>query len=353
MRTISGRKKVLAILFAGLFVAGFAFAGGGGEAAAPAPAASASGGIPVPSSPLKYSMAGGSVGGNFYLMGGGLAQTINKHLPQYFLVTSETTGGGSANAGMIQNGEAEFGIVMTSSLFEAQQGEAKWTNGVKHTKLRGAAALYPSWLTIYTLSSSGIKKFQDINGRIIGLGSKGMAMDSIFRQYLESQKVVPKQIHNDGHGATATALGNGIIDVALLFSYPPFAAIAELESTKDLSFVPLSAQEQKALTDKYSFYVADAMPAGSYKGATQNVPGVSEWNMMVTSSDVPADMVYLVVKALFENQADMIAVHPSAKFMTAKNNLNFNVPLHAGVIRYMKEVGIDVPARLIPPEYKD
>jgi TRAP-type uncharacterized transport system substrate-binding protein len=64
-------------------------------------------------------------------------------------------------------------------------------------------------------------------------------------------------------------------------------------------------------------------------------------------------MVYLVVKALFENQADMIAVHPSSKYMTAKNNLNFNVPLHAGVIRYMKEVGIDVPARLIPPEYKD
>jgi TRAP transporter TAXI family solute receptor len=353
MRTISGVKKGLAILLAGLFVAGFAFAGGGGERSAAAPAASSSGGIPIPPSPLKYSMAGGSVGGNFYLMGGGLAQTINKHLPQYFLVTSETTGGGAANAGMIQNGEAEFGIVMTSSLFEAQQGEVKWTNGVKHDKLRGAAALYPSWITIYTLRSSGIKTLQDFNGRIVGLGSKGMAMDSIFRQFLEDQKIVPKQIHNDGHGATATALGNGIIDAALLFSYPPFAAIAELESTKDLYFVPLSAQEQKALTDKYSFYVADVMPAGSYKGTTQDVPGVSEWNMMVTSSDVPEDMVYLAVKALFENQADMIAVHPSAKFMTARNNLNFNIPLHAGAIRYMKEVGIDVPAQLIPPEYKN
>jgi TRAP transporter TAXI family solute receptor len=281
MMTILSKKKVWAILLALLFAAGFAFAGGGGEGKAAAPAASSSGGIPVPSSPLKYSMAGGSVGGNFYLMGGGLAQTINKHLPQYFLVTSEATGGGSANAGMIQNGEAEFGIVMTSSLFEAQQGEAKWTNGVKHTKLRGAAALYPSWITIYTLRSSGIKSLQDVNGKIIGLGSKGMSMDSIFRQFLEDQKIVPKQIHNDGHGATATALGNGIIDVALLFSYPPFAAIAELESTKDLYFVPLNEREQKALTDKYSFYVDDAMPAGSYKGVTQDVPGVSEWNMMV------------------------------------------------------------------------
>jgi TRAP transporter TAXI family solute receptor len=325
----------------------------GGKKSSGSTSEKTAGGIPVPSSPLKYSMAGGSVGGNFYLMGGGLAQTINKHLPQYFLVTSETTGGGAANAGMIQRGEAEFGIVMTSSLFEAMQGEVKWTDGVKHEKLRGAAALYPSWLTIYTLKSSGIKSMKDINGRIIGLGSKGMAMDSIFRQFLDDQKIVPKQIHNDGHGATATALGNGIIDAALLFSYPPFPAISELESTKDLFFVPLNAEEQKSLTDKYSFYVADKMPAGSYKGTTEDVPGVSEWNMLVSSSDVPADMVYLVVKALFENQEDMIAVHPSSKFMTPQNNLNFNIPLHAGAVRYLKEVGVAVPERLIPPEYKE
>ena len=352
MKILFNTKSVLAFSLGAALILGACGGGGSSSAKAPAASGTAPGTIPVPSSPLKYSMAGGSVGGNFYIMGGGLAQTINKHLPNYFLVTSETTGGGAANAGMIQRGEAEFGIVMTSSLFEAMQGEVKWTDGVKHEKLRGAVPLYPSWLTIYTLKSSGIKKFQDINGRIIGLGSKGMSMDAIFRQFIEDQKVVPKQIHNDGHGATATALGNGIIDVALLFSYPPFPAIAELESTRDLTFVPLNEQEQKALTDKYNFYSTDKMPAGSYKGATEDVPGVSEWNMLVTSSDVPADMVYLVVKTLFENQADMIAVHPCSKFMTPENDLKFNIPLHAGAIRYLKEVGITVPQELIPPEYK-
>ena len=346
MKTIFNGKKALlfGLCAAALILAACNRTAKGGDA---------SGDIPVPSSPLKYSMAGGSVGGNFYLMGGGLAQTINKHLPQYFLVTSEATGGGSANAGMLQKGEAEFGIVMTSSLFEAVEGVEKWTDGVKHDKLRGAVALYPSWITIYTQRNSGIKTLRDFNGRIVGLGSKGMPMDSIFRQFFEEQNIVPRQIHNDGHGATATALGNGVIEAALLFSYPPFAAIAELESTRDLFFVPLSEQEQKALTDKYSFYVADTMPAGSYKGATEDVPGVSEWNMLVTSSDVPADMAYLVVKALFENQDDMIAVHPCSKFMLPENNLNFNIPLHAGAVRYLKEIGIDVPQRLIPPEYTE
>jgi TRAP transporter TAXI family solute receptor len=317
----------------------------------PLPAAGAD--IPPPASPYKYSLGSGSVGGNFYLMGGGLAQTINKHLPKYFLVTSETTGGSTANIILLQNGDAEFGVVMTSALAEGLRGKAEWTNGIVHDKIRGLVPLYPSWLTLYTLADSGIKSLKDLNGRIVGLGSKGAAMDSIFRQVLTEQGIVPKQIHNDGHAATATALASKVIDAALLFSYPPFASIAELESSHKLYFVPLTPEEQKAITDRYDFYVASALPAGSYAGTPEDVPGVSEWNLLATSAEVPEDLAYLVAKTLFENIGDMIAVHQSAKYMTPENSVNFNIPLHSGVVRYLKEVGIDLPPERIPPEYKD
>ena len=308
---------------------------------------------PAAAAPKNYSIASGSVGGNFYLMGGGIASTINKHLPDDFMFTSETTGGGTANLTMLQNGDAELGIAMTSSLFEAFQGEVEWTAGIKHEKVRVALALYPSWLTVYTAANSGIEKMEDLNGKIAGLGSKGMAMDSIFRNFLEERGIKPKQIHNDGHAATAAALKDGVIDAAILFSYPPFAAISELESTMDLRFIALTDEEQAFLVNKYDFYKADAMPAGSYKGATEDVKGVSEWNMLASSSEVPADDIYKIVKALCENQQDMINVHPSAKYMTAENTLNSNVYLHAGTVRYLKELGINVPSQLIPPEYTE
>lgn len=357
-------KKLISCLLSAMLIISLAACGGTSApaasqapAAAPAPAASTAAPagtteIPEPSSPFKYSMASGSVGGNFYLMGGGIATTINKHLPKYFMFTSETTGGGTANLTMLQNGDAELGIAMTSSTFEAQQGEVEWTGGKSLDKLRTGLALYPSWLTVYTTKESGITSMKDLNGKIVGLGSKGMAMDAIFRQYFEDQGITPKQIHNDGHAATATALGNGVIDAAILFSYPPFAAISELESTKNLSFIALTDDEVKYFTDKYNFYAADEMPGGSYKSAPDPIKGVSEWNMLVTSSDVPADNVYLMVKALCENQEDMIIVHSSAKYMTAENTLHSNIFLHAGTVRYLKEVGVDVPAELIPPEYQ-
>ncbi len=364
-------KKLLALLLTLTMIAGLTACGSSNapsaSSAAPAqseaasepqaesetPADNGAEEIAPPASPYKYSMASGSVGGNFYLMGGGIAQVINQHLPEYFMFTSETTGGSTANLSMLQSGDAELGISMTASLGESQKGEVEWTAGVKHDKLRGALALYPSWLTIYTLEGSGIETMADLEGKIVGLGSKGMAMDTIFRQFFEDRGITPKQIHNDGHAATATALGNGVIDAAILFSFPPFAAISELESTKNLKFIALNDDEQKYLTDTYDFYKADAMPGGSYKGAPEDVQGVSEWNMLVSSVDVPEEQVYLMVKALCENQADMIAVHHSAEYMTAQNTLNFNIPLHAGTVRYLKEIGIDVPTELVPPEYAE
>ena len=48
----------------------------------------------------------------------------------------------------------------------------------------------------------------------------------------------------------------------------------------------------------------------------------------------------------------IVYYHKSLKYTTDKNILNFNIPLHPGTIRYLKEKGIEVPAKLIPPEYK-
>ena len=72
--------------------------------------------------------------------------------------------------------------------------------------------------------------------------------------------------------------------------------------------------------------------------------------MLVTSSDVPEDYAYLLTKTLLENNDALVAVHESCKYATAENCLNFNIPLHAGTVKYLKEIGIDVPDNLCPPQ---
>ena len=343
-------KKILAFLLTVLTIVALVGCGGGEKK--DSGTASKDGTIKKPSSPLRYSLGTSSSGGNFYLVGGGLANLLNNSLKDYFVITSEETGGSTANLTMIQNGDAEIGISMTSSLAESAAGKAKWTHGKPLDKIRGMVALYPSYMTMYALKSSGIKTLKDFDGKVVGLGSKGAAMDSVLRAAYEKMGIKPKSIFNDGHGATASVVSDGQVNAAVLFSYPPFPAIAELEASKELTFIGLTDQEQKQLTDMYPFYKATTMPKGSYKGATQDVKTVSEWNMLVVSKDVPADYVYLLTKTLLENNPKLLEIHRSLKYTTAENILNYNVPLHSGTIRYLKEKGIEVPAKLIPPEYK-
>lgn len=348
-------KKLTALLLAGTMVLTLAACGGKKEpapqesAAAPQPSAAtevnepSTGEVAKPSSPIRYSLGSGSSGGNFYVVGGGIATVINNKLPDYFVVTSEETGGSTANLQMILDGEVSFGVTMTSSIKDAVE------NG--NDKVRGMIPLYPSYLTIYSLASTGAKSLSDLNGKVVGLGSKGAAMDTVWREILPSMNITPKEIFNDGHGATATAVGDGKVDVAVLYSLPPFAAIAELEATNDLSFVGLTEEEQTTLCDTYSFYSPATMPAGSYKGVTEDLNVVSEWNMLVTSVDMPEEYVYLITKTLMESNADLVEIYKGLTYATPENTLNYNCPLHAGVVRYLEEVGVEVPAELIPAEY--
>ncbi|AEV29501.1 TRAP transporter solute receptor, TAXI family [Sphaerochaeta pleomorpha str. Grapes] len=300
------------------------------------------------SSPKRYSIGTSSNGGNFYLIGGGIATILNNALPQKYVFTSEETGGSAANLAMIENGDAEIGFAMTSALSAGLDGTAKWTNGKPMTKVRGLVPLYPSYMTMYALASSGIHSISDFTGKIIGLGSKGAAMDGVLREAFGKMGIEPSSIFNDGHGATASAVSQGQVDVAVLFSYPPFAAITELEATKTLRFIGLTVDEQKFLSEAFPFYTASTMPKGSYSGAIADVPTVSEWNMLVCSSDLSDDDAYLIAKTIYEHNPDLLAVHKSLKYCTSDNSLNFNIPLHPGVVKYLKEQGIDVPARLNP-----
>lgn len=308
--------------------------------------------IEKPSSPIRISLGTSSSGGNFYLVGGGIATILNNNLGDYVVVTSEETGGSTANLTMIQSGEAELGIAMTSSLFDSALGEAEWTGGAPMDNIRGMIALYPSYMTIYSLASTGCSSISDLSGKIIGLGSKGAAMDSVLREALPMLDVTPSDIFNDGHAATATAIGQGTVQAAILFSYPPFSAITELEASNDLSFVGFTKDEQKILTDTYSFYSAATLPVGSYKGVTEDLNTVSEWNMLVCSKELENDYVYLMTKTILENNEEMQEIHSSLVYATVENCLEYNIPLHSGVIRYLEECGITIPYELIPAEYQ-
>jgi TRAP transporter TAXI family solute receptor len=79
------------------------------------------------------------------------------------------------------------------------------------------------------------------------------------------------------------------------------------------------------------------------------VPTIGVWNVMICQSTLAVDMVYNLAKALYENNDYLLKIHPSAAYTTPENAVKYSpVPLHPGTIKYLKEKGVAVPAKLMP-----
>ena len=78
-------------------------------------------------------------------------------------------------------------------------------------------------------------------------------------------------------------------------------------------------------------------------------PTISVWNVIICQASLDTDLVYKLVKVLFEHNDYMQQIHPFAKYTTPQNAVSKSpIPLHPGTIKLLKEMGIKVPAKLIP-----
>jgi hypothetical protein len=61
---------------------------------------------------------------------------------------------------------------------------------------------------------------------------------------------------------------------------------------------------------------------------------------LIAGSDLKEDIVYKLTKALFENQAELVAAHAKGKEINLKTAVKgVSIPFHPGAIKYYKEKG--------------
>ncbi|MBC2854959.1 TAXI family TRAP transporter solute-binding subunit [Cetobacterium sp. 2A] len=286
-------------------------------------------------------------GGNYYLVGGGWSNVITNNSPD-IEVTAEVTGGSTANLTMIQTGKIDIGVTMGSTIIESIEAKEAWTQGKPKDKIRILLPLYPSAFTIYSLEKYPIKDINEIHGKKVGTGNLGAGVDSIAKSIFKELNITPKQIHNDSHNNTVGAVGDEIIDAGISFQYPPYPALLDLESSKNIFYTSLTEDELNKIVTKLPFLSKGTIPKGSYKGASEDINTVIDWNWLVCSADMSEEVVYNLVKTTFENKDTLLTVNKALENIQPENYTYAKSKLHPGVIKYLKEINIVVPNELIP-----
>jgi TRAP transporter TAXI family solute receptor len=294
------------------------------------------------------SIGTGGTGGIYYPYGGGVAEIWTKYVKGVKAV-AEVTGASVENVKLADKGETVVGEVMGDVAVAGFSGLSKF-KGKKHAIL-SMAIMYPNLLQVVALKKSGITDIEQIKGKKISSGSPGSGTNFMSETVFKALGI-PLDSYSDSRLSfteTANALRDGTIDVGFWSVGPGTSSILDLATTHDIHIISITPEQQRKILAANQEYSAVDLSGGVYRGADQPVPTIGVWNVMICQRSLDTDMVYNLVKALYEHQDYLLKIHPSASYTTPENAVKYSpIPLHPGTIKYLNEKGISVPAALMP-----
>ena len=290
---------------------------------------------------MRLSIATGGTGGVFYPYGGGIAKVIDEHIPNVE-ATAEVTAASVDNLKFVRDRKADLAFTTADTLADAVNGTDVF-NGSK-LPIQTLAVLYKNYTHVVTLASSPIRTMSDLKGRVVSTGSPGSGTEVTAFRILEAFGIDPeKDIKKQRLGVTesADALKDGKVDAFFWSGGLPTAAILDLGHTQGITIRMLSNDGSlPSLTSAYgnSLYVQGIVPHNVYPGIESDIGVVSIPNILVVHADMDEELVYEITKALFENRAELVAIHPEAQNLAPEYAVKDSpAPFHPGAIRYYRE----------------
>jgi hypothetical protein len=303
---------------------------------------------PVMAKTTFISIGTGGTGGIYYPYGGGVAEIWSKYVKGVKAV-AEVTGASVENVKLAHKGETVIGEVMGDVAVAGFNGLSKF-NGKKHDIL-SMAIMYPNLLQIVSLKSSGVTDITQVNGRSISTGSPGSGTNFMAEAVLKALNIAPDSYKDSRLSFTenANALRDGTIDVGVWSVGPGTSSILDLATTHEIHMIGFTPEQSEQILEANKTYSAVELAGGVYRGIDQPVSTIGVWNVMICQASLDTEMVYNLVKALFEHNDYLQKIHPSAAYTTPENAVKYSqIPLHPGTIKYLEEKGIAVPDNLRP-----
>ena len=294
------------------------------------------------------SISTGGTGGVYYPYGGGLAEIWTKNVSGIRAV-AEVTGASVENVKLAHKGETVIGLIMGDVAYQAYHGDGKFKD--KPQNILTMAAMYPNILQIVTRKGSGIKNVTDFKGKTVSTGAPGSGTAFMAELVLNALDIDMNSftVRRLSFNENANALRDRTIDAGFWVVAPGTSSIMDLATTHEIEMVSFTPEQQKKVADAYGFYSSWDLEGGVYRGVDKPTPTISVWNVIICQKQLSDDLVYKLTKVLFERNDYMQKIHPFARYTTPENAVGKSpIPLHPGAIKRLKELGISVPAKLMP-----
>lgn len=292
-----------------------------------------------------FSIGTGGVTGVYYPTGGAICRLVNQNRREHGLRCSvESTGGSIYNINTVRAGELEFGVAQSDWQYHAYNGTSRFDEAGAFEDLRAVFSVHPEPFTLIVPGDSEVDSFDDLAGLRVNVGNPGSGQRATMEVVMGAYGIEMGDfaVATEFQGSEmAQALCNGQIDAMIYTVGHPAAAITEVSTTCDARLVNVTGPEIDALIADNSYYRTATIAGGTYRGTDEEVTTFGVGATFVSSAAVSEEIVYTVVKAVFDNFSDFTGLHPAFANLTEEAMIadGLSAPLHDGAVRYYRERG--------------
>lgn len=287
----------------------------------------------------------GGVTGVYYPTGGAICRLVNKGRKDHGIRCSvESTGGSVYNLNTIAAGELDMGVCQSDWQYHAYNGTSKF-EGKQNKDLRAVFSVHPEPFTVVARADADIENFKDLKGKKVNIGNPGSGQRGTMEVLMEAygwNKDTFKLASELKSSEQANALCDNKIDAFVFTVGHPSGSIKEATTACDTRLVNVKGGVIDKLVGKYPYYRTAVIPGGMYRNNPQDTSTFGVGATFVSTADVPEEVIYNVVKAVFENFNQFKKLHPAFGVLKKEEMVKegLSAPLHKGAEKYYKEAGL-------------
>lgn len=288
----------------------------------------------------------GGVTGVYYPTGGAICRLVNRGRRDHGIRCSvESTGGSIYNLNALRKGEMDLAVAQSDWQYHAYNGTVFFKDQGKMNNLRSVFSIHNEAFTVVARADADINTLDDLVGKRVNIGNSGSGMRATMDVLMEAKGWTKSSFKVAAELKAAEqpqALCDNKIDVMIYAAGHPNGAVQQVANSCETRLVNVVGPEVDKLVQNNPFYAYATIPGGMYVGTPEDIKTFGVKATFVTTAETDDEVIYRVVKAVFDNFENFKTLHPVFEHLDPKSMITEGntAPLHHGAIRYYKEKGL-------------
>jgi hypothetical protein len=299
----------------------------------------------------RISIGTGSATGIYFAAGNAICRLIQRHnlklgaaRPRLAMdCAAPATPGSLFNLAQLSDRSFTFAIAQSDWQLHAYRGTSRF-EGAPVTTLRSVFALHPEAFQIIASRSARITEFAGLKGKRVAVGPKGSGTRGTFDVLLQAEgKTIDFFARTEelSFAEQNKQLCDGNVDAVSITIGIPSSLVAEAVEKCGGHILDLASEPVRKLVAGNSSYALTEVPRSTYSGLDADVTTFGVVATLVTRADTPDDVVYEVVRAVFEGLDELRAMHPAFARLKPSSMIGDGrtAPIHPAALRYYIQRG--------------